>query len=151
MEKVPFDESKFEEDLKNGGVNNQNYKTKLLVPKDPKLATVDALILPNKCLQITKQARGHSIAATKCFVNILEKMKRFCENEGINIDQDKVEDEKPFCFFFVVPESLFLSFGSQHVQCNEDLSENYKAIELTKECLKEIKEIEDIVTEKLKW
>jgi hypothetical protein len=142
MKIVMFSESTFEDDLKKGEVNKDNYQSVLLVPRNKKLPTVDALILPNKCLQITKQTKGHSIAATKCFLNILEKMKRFCDNKNIEVDKDDVDTNgKRFRFVFIVLENLFDNFGPQEVQCNEDLSENYreqKAIELSKNCQREI-------------
>lgn len=150
MKKVMFSESTFEEDLEKSGVNIDNYKSVFLVPRNRKFSTVDALILPNKCLQITKQAKGHSIAATKSFLSILEKMKSFCLNKNINVEKDeiKVQDEKPFRFMFIVNDKIFDNFGSQEVQCNEDLSENYTkyiAIESRKDLKKILINIEKIV------
>jgi len=150
MKKVMFSENTFEEDLKKNGVNNENYKRILLIPRSRKL-TIDALILPNMCFQIIKQGKDHAIAATKCFVDLLEKIKNFCLKEKIN--DGKAEDENRFRFIFVVQDCLFDKFGPQEVKCTEDLSENLineanKTIEFPNDTLREIEKIMDNSFEK---
>lgn len=150
MTKVMFSESTFEEDLKKNGVNNENYKRILLIPRSRKL-TIDALILPNMCFQISKRGKDHAIAATKCFVDLLEKIKNFCLKEKIN--DGKVEGENRFRFIFVVQDCLFDKFGPQEVKCTEDLSENLineanKPIEFPNDTLREIEKIMDNSFEK---
>ena len=138
-----FSESTFEEDLKMHGVNNKNYKSILLVPINPKLPTIDALILPNICLQITKQPKGHAIAATKSFEDLLDKIEKFCAEERIKFD--KFDDENKFRFIFIVQSAIFNTFGPQEVQCTEDLSENFrnKQIEFPKDILRNIEKSMD--------
>lgn len=120
LQEVKFDIDTFEEDLES--VNSQNYENMLLVPRDTKFTTIDAFILTNKCLQITKKGKSHFIAVTKCFIQLLEKIRNFCQGRNIPITKD--EHDKMFGVYFAVPEHLYNKFGPQAVQCNEDLSED---------------------------
>lgn len=113
---VEFDEENFQADLTDGNVTATNHGTILLIPKNKKLDSADALMLPDICLQFTIKAKSHFIAATFRFIKLLDEVRTFCKKIGL-VSPDK------FRYIFVVPDFRYDNFGSQAVQCNEDLSE----------------------------
>jgi hypothetical protein len=126
---VEFDDNTFEIDLAN--IDHNNYSDVLLVPRNTKYPTIDALILPNVLLQMTKKGKSHFIAATQRFIELLAKVEKFCKDKGIPPVHPAFQDahgsivkiDKRFGVFFAVPEYIYDKFGSQAVQCNEDVSE----------------------------
>jgi hypothetical protein len=121
LEEVLFDENNLMNDLQSK-VNPDNYKRVLLVPKSKTLDAVDALMLPNICFQFTVKQKGHYIAATNNFKNILDVMREFSIKNNLLSDVEGGDTFK-FKYIFVVPAKCYDNFGSQAVKCNENPTE----------------------------
>ena len=88
LQEVQFDEKNFMEDLKSK-VTRENFGKVILVPINKALDAVDAFMLPNICFQMTIQQKGHHIAATNNFKNMLDVIRDFirdfCKENQIDI------------------------------------------------------------------